>query len=60
MKKSEHGHPAANKLRDGKTMRKSAVISPCGRFRYELRREWDERLPPFVAGMLNPSRCGPE
>jgi hypothetical protein len=36
-------------------MRKSAVISRCGRYRYELRREWDERLPPFVAGMLNPS-----
>ena len=36
-------------------MRKSAVISSCGRFRYELRREWDEILPPFVAGLLNPS-----
>jgi hypothetical protein len=33
----------------------SAVISKCERYRYELRREWDDRLPPFVAGMLNPS-----
>jgi hypothetical protein len=36
-------------------MGKSAVISPCGQFRYELRRVWDDKLPPFVAGMLNPS-----
>jgi hypothetical protein len=37
------------------TIAKSAVISPCGRYRYQLRREWDETLPPLVAGMLNPS-----
>ena len=36
-------------------MRKSAIISPCGRYRYELRREWNDNLPPFVSGMLNPS-----
>lgn len=34
---------------------KSAIISTCGMFRYELRREWDDALPPFVLGMLNPS-----
>jgi len=34
---------------------KTAVISPCGTYRYELRRRWndDEPLLPFV--MLNPS-----
>jgi hypothetical protein len=42
-------------LRFGEGMRKSAVISLCGRFRYELRRVWDKALPPFAAGMLNPS-----
>lgn len=37
------------------TISKSAVISSCGRFRYQLRREWNDKLPPLVAGMLNPS-----
>lgn len=32
----------------------SAVISSDGLYRYELRRDWDER-PPLVLGMLNPS-----
>lgn len=36
-------------------LRRSAIISDCELFRYELRRLWDERLPPFVIGMLNPS-----
>jgi hypothetical protein len=36
-------------------MRKSAIISSCGLYRYELRREWDDALPPYVSGMLNPS-----
>jgi hypothetical protein len=35
--------------------RKTAVISPCGNFRYVLRREWDDTRPPYVSGMLNPS-----
>jgi hypothetical protein len=37
------------------TIRKSAIISSCSRYRYELRREWDQNLPPLVFGMLNPS-----
>jgi hypothetical protein len=36
-------------------MRKVAIISLCGRYRYALRREWNENLPPFVLGVLNPS-----
>ena len=36
-------------------MQKSAIISRCGRYRYELRREWNNALPPYVSGMLNPS-----
>lgn len=41
-------------------VRKSAVISDCGLFRLELRREWDASLPPYVAGMLNPSTADGE
>ena len=36
-------------------MERNAVISPCGRYRYLLRRIWDERLPRAFLGMLNPS-----
>lgn len=36
-------------------MIKSAVISGCGAYRYELRRIWNDDEPPFVIGMLNPS-----
>jgi len=36
-------------------MYKSAIISRCELYRYELRRVWDDRLPPYVSGMLNPS-----
>ena len=36
-------------------MRKSAIISECGLYRYELRREWDADLPPMLMVMLNPS-----
>lgn len=38
-------------------MQKSAIISDCGRYRYELRRTWNDALPPFVSGMLNPSKA---
>src|SRR6516162_8071848 len=38
-----------------KPMHKSAIISDCGLYRYELRRVWDKSLPPYVSGMLNPS-----
>ncbi|HEX6359506.1 DUF1643 domain-containing protein [Actinophytocola sp.] len=34
---------------------KDAVISPCGTYRYELRRAWDASLPLCVWVMLNPS-----
>jgi hypothetical protein len=40
--------------------RKSAIISDCGKFRYELRRVWNEALPPYVSGMLNPSTADAE
>lgn len=33
----------------------SAIISDCGAYRYELRRVWNDSLPPYVSGMLNPS-----
>jgi len=36
-------------------MRKSAVISPCGKYRYNLSRVWNPYLPRVVFIMLNPS-----
>lgn len=37
-------------------MKKTAVFSPCGRYRYWLTREWDDNgMPPCVFVMLNPS-----
>lgn len=36
-------------------MKSSAVISECGNYRYELRRQWDADLPPMLFIMLNPS-----
>lgn len=36
-------------------MKKSAVISECGRYRYALGRRWDDALPVCVFVMLNPS-----
>jgi len=41
-------------------VKKSATISACGLYRYELRREWDNSLPPYVSGMLNPSTADGE
>lgn len=38
-----------------RTAIKSAIISDCGLYRYELRRVWNDALPPYVSGMLNPS-----
>lgn len=35
----------------------SAVISPCGLYRYELRRTWDDTLPKVAVCMLNPSKA---
>lgn len=35
--------------------KKTAEISDCGLYRYELRRIWDDALPPLVLCMLNPS-----
>jgi len=34
---------------------RSALLSPCGHYRYELRRTWDPRLPVLRWMMLNPS-----
>jgi hypothetical protein len=36
-------------------VRKSAIISKCGLYRYERRLIWDDSLPPYVSGMLHPS-----
>jgi hypothetical protein len=36
-------------------MKKGATISACGKYRYELWREWDSSLPKLVFIMLNPS-----
>ena len=36
-------------------METSAVISPCERYRYELRRVWDRRKPSVLFVCLNPS-----
>lgn len=41
-------------------MRKDATISPCGRYRYELRRTWDKQKPALAACMLNPSTADAE
>lgn len=38
-------------------MRKHAVISPCGRYRYQLLREWDTKMPVVLFIMLNPSKA---
>lgn len=37
-------------------MRRDALFSPCGNYRYRLTRVWDDR-PPLVFVMLNPSRA---
>ena len=36
-------------------MKKSALISECGNYRYSLSRIWDESLPKLLFIMLNPS-----
>ena len=36
-------------------IRKSAILSDCGAYRYELRRTWDDRLPVLLWIGLNPS-----
>ncbi|AKF14503.1 hypothetical protein SEA_CAMBIARE_1 [Mycobacterium phage Cambiare] len=38
----------------------TAVLSPCGRYRYELLRRWDASLPLLDARMLNPSKADAE
>lgn len=35
--------------------RKTALISPCGQYRYRLTRHWAPDLPPMTFVMLNPS-----
>lgn len=41
-------------------MQSAAVISPCGTWRYELRRVWDVRCQLLVVCMLNPSTADHE
>ena len=41
-------------------LHRSAVISPCGKFRYLLLRVWDDKLPAITFCMLNPSRADGE
>ena len=36
-------------------MQKSAIVSDCGAYRYELRRTWDDQLPILLWVGLNPS-----
>lgn len=38
-------------------MHRDAVISPCGQYRYLLRRVWDPALPVCTFIMLNPSKA---
>lgn len=39
----------------GGGMEKSAIISPCGQYRYRLERAWDRSFPAAVFVCLNPS-----
>jgi len=41
-------------------MEREAIISPCGQFRPELRRVWDDTKPLLPVCMLNPSRADHE
>jgi hypothetical protein len=41
-------------------MKKSAVISQCQSYRYELRRVWDETKPPGLFSGLTPSTAEAE
>ena len=41
-------------------MKMTAVISPCGHYRYVLTRTWDTELPVLVFCMLNPSTADAE
>jgi hypothetical protein len=45
----------ASNMQAPRYISKAAVISPCTQYRYLLRRSWDNTLPPYVSGMLNPS-----
>jgi hypothetical protein len=41
-------------------MKREAVFSPCGQFRYLLKRVWDESKPILPWGLCNPSVAGAE
>jgi len=41
----------------GTSSHASAALSPCEKYRYELRRDWDASKPPLVLCMINPSRA---
>lgn len=38
-------------------MKRDAVFSECGKYRYKLYREWDDTLPRIMWLMLNPSKA---
>lgn len=42
------------------TVERSAVLSPCGLYRYSLSRIWDRLTPPVLFIMLNPSTADAE
>lgn len=44
----------------GKNMKRSAIVSACGQYRYRLKRSWDPSLPSCMFIMLNPSTADHE
>ena len=44
----------------GGEVRKAATLSPCGVYRFELSRTWDDSLRPALFVMLNPSTADAE
>lgn len=55
MKANEHLSPVKNSQ-----VKKSAIFSPCGKYRYELDRIWDICLPVAMCVGLNPSTANHE
>lgn len=49
------GQDFSGSSRELKSVARSAVISPCGRYRYALRRIWDRSRPLVLIVGLNPS-----
>ena len=51
---------ARNQRKQISMLIKTAQISDCGHYRYELRRIWNDALPPMLLVMLNPSKADAE